>query len=220
MSGSEKREEISMYDLLQSALHARPEYMLVGEIRTDPVVVRTFFQSIFTGHPGGTTFHASSAQNAINRLTSDPLNITEQMVSAVDLIAVQQQVSIGEQGRRERRNLDISEIRREAESDDMLELIELFRWDPTSDVIEETIDSLYESRVMQEIANNRGWDQERLLSELQNRRRVLEYLIESDITDYDDVIDAFYRFSRNKEQVLDQIRTGEFDPATPDSSSS
>ena len=214
MSGSEKREEISMYDLLQSALHARPEYMLVGEIRTDPVVVRTFFQSIFTGHPGGTTFHASSAQNAINRLTSDPLNITEQMVSAVDLMAVQQQVSIGEQGRRERRNLNISELRRETESGDMLELVELFKWDPTSDVIKQTIDSLYESRVMQEIADNRGWDQERLLSELQNRRRVLEYLIESDITDYDDVIDAFYSFSRNEEQVLDQIRTGEFDPST------
>ena len=213
MSGSEKREEITMYDLLQSALHARPEYMLVGEIRTDPVVVRTFFQSIFTGHPGGTTFHASSAQNAINRLTSDPLNITEQMVSAVDLMAVQQQVSIGEQGRRERRNLNVSELRRETESDDMLELVELFKWDPSSDVIKQTIDSLYESRVMQEIADNRGWDQERLLSELQKRRRVLEYLIESDITDYDDVIDAFYSFSRNEEQVLDRIRTDEFDPS-------
>jgi flagellar protein FlaI len=213
ITGSEKREEISMYDLLQSALHARPEYMLVGEIRTDPVVVRTFFQSIFTGHPGGTTFHASSAQNAINRLTSDPLNITEQMVSAVDLMAVQQQVSIGEQGRRERRNLNISEIRRETESGDMLELVELFTWDPSADVIEQTIDSLYESRVMQEIADNRGWDQERLLSELQKRRRVLEYLIESDITDYDAVINAFYSFSRNEELVLDRIRTGEFDPS-------
>lgn len=215
MSGSERREGISMYDLLQSALHARPEYMLVGEIRTDPVVVRTFFQSIFTGHPGGTTFHASSAQNAINRLTSDPLNITEQMVSAVDLIAVQKQVSIGEEGQRVRRSVNISEIRRDAEGGNTLELVELFKRDPEIDVIEQTIDSLYESRVMQEIGNNRGWDQERILSELQKRRRVLQYLIDSDITDYEAVIDAFYSFSRNEKQVLDRIRTDEFDPSTP-----
>jgi len=209
-----------MYDLLQSALHARPEYMLVGEIRTDPVVVRTFFQSIFTGHPGGTTFHASSAQNAINRLTSDPLNITEQMVSAVDLMAVQKQVSIGEQDKRVRRSLNISEIKREAESGNTLELVETFSWDPTTDVIEQTIDSLYESRVMQEIGDNRGWDQERILTELENRREVLRYLIESDITDYEAVINAFYSFSRNETQVLTQIRTGEFDPSTPTTDSS
>lgn len=209
-----------MYDLLQSALHARPEYMLVGEIRTDPVVVRTFFQSIFTGHPGGTTFHASSAQNAINRLTSDPLNITEQMVSAVDLMAVQQQVSIGEQGRRDRRNRNILEIRREAESGNTLELVELFRWNPGSDVIEQTVDSISESRVMQEIGDKRGWDRERILLEIEKRREVLRYLIESDITDYDAVIDALYSFSRNEEQVLEQIQTGEFNPSTPATESS
>ena len=218
MSGSERREEISMYDLLQSALHARPEYMLVGEIRTDPVVVRTFFQSIFTGHPGGTTFHASSAQNAINRLTSDPLNITEQMVSAIDLLAVQQQVSIGKKGRRVRRNLNISEIRRETESGKALELEELFAWNPTNDTMEQTIDSVSASRVTREIGEKRGWDTERVLLEIENRRKVLQYLINAGITDYDAVIDTFDRFYRDEEQILTKIRAGEFNPSTPDTS--
>ena len=35
--------EVSMYELLQSSLRQRPEYILVGEIRTDPNVALTFF---------------------------------------------------------------------------------------------------------------------------------------------------------------------------------
>ena len=209
---SEGREEISMYDLLQSALHERPEYILVGEIRTDPTVSRTFFQSVFTGHPGATTFHASTAQNAINRLTSDPLDITEQMASALDLIAVQKQVSVDGQGTGPRRNMTLSEVRTPENSDETMDIVDLFRWDAQSDVIEEQLDFMQNSRVLQEIAEAKGWEMDRVLEEIDKREEVLEYMVEHDITDNDRVVATTARFYRNQARVLEQVRAGTFDP--------
>jgi flagellar protein FlaI len=228
----EDREEITMYDLLQSALHQRPQYILVGEIRTDPTVVRTFFQSIFTGHPGATTFHASSAGDAISRLTSEPLDITGEMASALDVIAVQHQV-MQEDGRaRPRRNLSLSEVtgddegtsvgrqldthvenvRSEVGDDESVSLTTLFEWDAESDTIEQAVDSLAGSRVIQQVGTKRGWETQRVLEELEKRRDVLSYMLEHDITDYEEVTSTLFLFSRNKERVLDEMRAGTYEP--------
>ena len=209
---SEGREAITMYDLLQSALHERPEYILVGEIRTDPTVSRTFFQSVFTGHPGATTFHASTAQNAINRLTSDPLDITEQMASALDLIAVQRQVSVEGEGMGPRRNITLSEVRSPESSDETMDIVELFRWDPESDQITETLDYMQNSRVLQNIGDARGWDMERVLEEIDKRREVLAYMVDTGVTGHDEVVGTTARFYRNQQRVLEQVRAGTFEP--------
>jgi flagellar protein FlaI len=209
---NEGRDEISMYDLLQSALHERPEYILVGEIRTDPTVSRTFFQSVFTGHPGATTFHASTAQNAINRLTSEPLDITEQMASALDLIAVQKQVSIDGQGTGPRRNMSLSEVRTPDSGDETINIVELFRWDAQTDTIEEQLDFMQNSRVLQSIAEVKGWEIERVLDEIDKREEVLAYMIDHDITDHDRVVATTARFYRNQARVLEQVRNETFEP--------
>jgi flagellar protein FlaI len=229
----EDREEITMYDLLQSALHQRPQYILVGEIRTDPTVVRTFFQSIFTGHPGATTFHASSAEDAISRLTSEPLDITGEMASALDIVAVQHQV-MQEDGRsRPRRSLSLSEVTGEDEGtsvgrqldahvenvrsdvgdDDSVSLTTLFEWDAESDRIEQTVDSLAGSEVLQQVGAKRGWETKRVLDALDRRREVLSYMVEQDITDYDDVAATLFLFDRNEERVLDEMRAGTYEPS-------
>jgi flagellar protein FlaI len=228
----EDREEITMYDLLQSALHQRPQYILVGEIRTDPTVVRTFFQSVFTGHPGATTFHASSAEDAISRLTSEPLDITGEMASALDIVAVQHQV-MQEDGRaRPRRNLSLSEVsgdddgsavgrqldthienvESEVGDDDSVSLTRLFEWDAETDEIEQTVDSLAGSRVVQQVGTKRGWETKRVLDELGKRREVLSYLLEHDVTDYEDVAATLFLFNRNKERVLEEMRAGSYEP--------
>jgi len=215
---SEGREAITMYDLLQSALRQRPEYILVGEIRTDPTVSRTFFQSVFTGHPGATTFHASTAQNAINRLTSDPLDITEQMASALDLIAVQRQVSVEGEGMGPRRNISLSEVRSPESSDETMDLVELFRWDSQTDEINETLDYMQNSQVLQKVSDAKGWDIERVLEEIDKRREVLAYMIETGVTDHDEVVGTAAQFYRNQERVLEQVRTGTFEPPSLPSS--
>ncbi len=53
-----EQPETGMYELLDEALHQRPDYLLVDEIRT--------------GHEGFTTFHADSSQDTVRRRSHDP----------------------------------------------------------------------------------------------------------------------------------------------------
>jgi len=201
------RQDISMYDLLQSVLHERPQYILVGEIRTDPLVARTFFQSIYTGHSGGTTFHADSAENAISWLTGDPIALDKQMISALDLLVVQKRRSLGDD-ELVRRAVSISEFR-DSDTDGQPTLGRLFEWDPQTDSANRTIDRYTDSVVLQRIARANGWEEQTLLNELAKRREVLAFLIETDRTAYTQVVEFFYRFHRNESRVLDLIRSND-----------
>lgn len=212
---SATREEITMYDLLQSALHERPQYILVGEIRTNPVVVRTFFQSIFTGHPGGTTFHASTAQNAINRLTSEPLDITEQMASALDLISVQHQITEEGSEIKPRRNLTLSEVRSPEERGENLDIVDIYEWNPERDEIEQSMQFLQNSRVLQQISQQQGIDIETVMDEIGYREEVLAYMVENGMNSYPDVIKTIFQFNRNQDRVLEQVRSGTLSPSHP-----
>ena len=198
---------VGMYDLLQDALHQRPEYLLVGEIRTEPEVVRTFFHSVFTGHPGGTTFHAKDTESAVDRLMSEPLNVPERMVNAIDIISVQRQVFLEE--KRVRRNYEISEV---AMSDSRLQTTPLFEWDPPTDSFDHAADLYGDSTVLRDIAEERGWDEFRINEELYRRRTILQYLLTHGFTDYQDVISTFYLFARDREYLLEQLQEGRLDP--------
>jgi archaeal flagellar protein FlaI len=65
--------DITIMDLIRASLRMRPDFEIVGEVRGDEA--QYLFQSAATGHGGLTTFHASSAESAINRLASEPINI-------------------------------------------------------------------------------------------------------------------------------------------------
>jgi len=190
------RGEVAMYDLLQAALRQRPEYMLVGEIRTQERVALSFFQAMSTGHTAYTTVHADSVRAAINRLKNPPLNVPIQMLQELDIISIQGQTFLGEQ--RVRRNRVVAEI--ETGTDDV-EIHEIFKRDAASDDHER----VGESRVMSEIADERGWSDEELRQELDNRREILTYLADNDMTDYDVVARTIHLYSRNPDRLMDRV---------------
>jgi pilus assembly protein CpaF len=90
----EGKGAIGVADLVQIALHMRPERLLVGEL--SGAEVWPLLQAINSGHDGSmATMHANSPRDALARLeimatSSDPavplLNVREQMASALDLI--------------------------------------------------------------------------------------------------------------------------------------
>lgn len=65
--------DISIMDLIRASLRMRPDFEVVGEVRGKEA--QFLFQSAATGHGGLTTFHGSSAESALNRLESEPINI-------------------------------------------------------------------------------------------------------------------------------------------------
>ncbi|MFC7132181.1 MULTISPECIES: type II/IV secretion system ATPase subunit [Salinibaculum] len=198
---AEGQGEIGMYHLLQAALRQRPEYIVVGEIRTDERVALTFFQALSTGHTAYTTFHADSPETVLTRLNNKPLNVPMQMLADLDIISVQRQAHLDDE--RVRRNQVVAEIG-DAGDDDTLQTRQIFRRDAKSDSYERVADS----GVLAEIADEWGWSDEDLREQLDQRRAVLRYLVDNDITSYTAVANAIQQFYRKREDLLAAIRAG------------
>ena len=207
-TGDEK-SDIGMYQLLETALRQRPEYLLVGEVRTEPKVAQTFFQAMATGHTSYTTFHADSVDTVLSRMGNEPLNVPAQMLRELDIVAVQKQVF--RDGRRVRRNVMISELGAEDDEEedeeraaDEIDRNDVYRWDSHDDVFEK----VGESAKLREIMDMRGWDEEELRDEMESRERLLNLLVEQDIFGYEDVVDILRRFEKNPEVVLEEAENG------------
>jgi flagellar protein FlaI len=65
-----------------------------------------------------------------------------------------------------------------------------------------------DSQLLAEIATDRGWSNEELAADFDRRQRVLQYLLDNDITDYDPVSKAFKRYVRAPDRLLDAIEAG------------
>ncbi|KAB1187724.1 MULTISPECIES: type II/IV secretion system ATPase subunit [Haloferax] len=192
------RGEVSMYALLQAALRQRPEYLLVGEIRTEERVALTFFHSIATGHTAYTTFHADSSQGVVHRMRNEPLGVPAQMLSDLDIISVQKQIHLD--GDRTRRNIAVTEITG-VDEDGEVELRDVFKRNPTNDAHER----VGESKILDEIAAERGWTQADLQYELDIRADVLRFIAAQGIDDYRAVSAMIRRFERDREGLLAHV---------------
>ncbi|MEO2154749.1 MAG: type II/IV secretion system ATPase subunit [Nanoarchaeota archaeon] len=83
----ERNEQITMYDLLKSALRQRPDYIIVGEVRGKEANV--LFQAMATGHSGLATIHANDIHELEKRLTISPINLPKDILKILDLIVFQ-----------------------------------------------------------------------------------------------------------------------------------
>ncbi len=203
---SEGRGEVTMYQLLQAALRQRPEYLLVGEIRTEQDVAFTFFQAIGTGHTAYTTIHAESVEGVLNRLENDPLAVPVQMVLELDIVSIQKQTFKG--GDRVRRNDGVTEIRAGDDAGESVRAIDVFQRDADTD----THRKVNKSAVLQDIADDRGWGARELGEALNDREEFLQYLVDEGIDGYRDVTAAIHAFGNDREQLMRQVTEGTLAP--------
>jgi flagellar protein FlaI len=188
---------VSMYDLLRSALRHRPEYIVVGEVRGEEAM--TLFQAMNTGHTTYSTMHADSVQTVINRLENDPINIPRAMIQSLDILSVQQLTYVGDD--RVRRNRVIAEIEGIDQRTGDLDYTTAFRWRATDDEFDQN-----ESNVLEEIQEERGWSRTELLQEMRNRKEVLQYLLEQDVTDYRQFTAIINEYYAHPDRVLERVR--------------
>ncbi|PSO02086.1 hypothetical protein B9Q10_01705 [Candidatus Marsarchaeota G2 archaeon ECH_B_SAG-E12] len=73
--------EITLDQLVKHALRMSADYIIVGEIRGEEG--RTWAQSVLTGHGGITSIHSETPQLAIQRLTSQPILVEPQALTAL-----------------------------------------------------------------------------------------------------------------------------------------
>jgi flagellar protein FlaI len=86
----EQGASVDMFDLLKAALRQRPDRIMIGEIRGEEGNIA--FQAMQTGHGVMATFHASSVEKLIQRLTGNPINVPKTYVPNLDLVVIQMAV--------------------------------------------------------------------------------------------------------------------------------
>ena len=130
----EGRGEITIRELVRSALRMRPDRIVVGECRGPEAL--DMMQAANTGHDGTfSTLHANSPSDALARLETMVLMadsglparaIRQQICSAFDLIIEVARLKTGA-----RRILTIAEVTRTSDGD--IDTYELVRYDPKTD---------------------------------------------------------------------------------------
>ena len=187
---------VTMYDLLRSALRHRPEYIIVGEVRGEEAI--TLFQAMNTGHTTLSTMHADSVQTVINRLENEPINVPRSMVQSLDILCVQTLARFGSE--RVRRADTIAEIEGIDQRTGELDYTGAYRWDSASDSFEEGT-----ARITKEIAEERGWSKTDLLEEMRRRRRFLAFLQDREVNGYERFTAMVNRYYAAPDDIMNRI---------------
>ncbi|MDF1534650.1 MAG: type II/IV secretion system ATPase subunit [Methanosarcinaceae archaeon] len=195
---ADDRGAIDMYDLLKGALRQRPEYLLVGEVRGKEAL--TLFQAMSTGHTTFSTMHADSVSSAIHRLENPPISVPRTMIQALDIVCIQSQTY--SKGKRVRRNLYIVEIVDIDPNTRNIRTNDIFGWDSTTDTFHKT----GESKALADIQMRRGWTSAQVRQELIYRQKVLEYMVNNDVTDYQEISGIINAYQATPEKVLKKLK--------------
>lgn len=177
----EGKGEIKMLDLLVNSLRMRPDYIIVGEIRRRQEA-EVLFEAIHTGHSVYATLHADTAVQTIKRLTNEPLNISPTMVESLPLVVVMYR----QRKKRIRRVLEISEVYTSEVGgrEETINLNDIWRWEPREDKGEKVSESM---RFLNELRMHSGMSQDEIEKDLNEKERVLKYMVDNKIFDIEEV---------------------------------
>ena len=190
--GSSKNEDssaVGMFDLLKAALRQRPNMIIIGEIRGEEGAIA--FQAMQTGHTAMATFHASTVEKLIQRLTGAPINIPKNYVDNLNLVVIQSAVQLPD-GRPGRRLVSINEIIGYDPTTEGFAFIEVFRWNPATDEFE--FPGYMNSFMLENrIATARGITpakKRQIYTELDRRTRILERLHKQGVKGFQETYDV------------------------------
>jgi len=189
--GVEGEGEITLYDLIKSAVRHRPDLVIVGEVRGEEAYV--LFQALATGHGGLCTLHAEDVDTAIKRLTQPPMNIPTSIISLMNCVINVRHVRTPvflESGKRlsSRKFITVSEVKEAGVSQ------EIFTWNPSSDTFQE---STAQSYLLRKMAASIDVPIDKLIDELEYRKQVLMHMVEHGIRDYKSVNKVLSKYYNN-----------------------
>lgn len=198
--GTEK-SDITLFDLLKSSLRQRPDYIIVGEVRGQEAY--TLFQAVSTGHLGMSTLHAESVKAAVYRLEAEPMNIPRTLISGIDIMIVQRRTNSGIGSGR--KTIQVSEIvGLDPRSKEIL-TNEVFKWNATKGAFEYT----GRSYLVERIAAREGMSLADANRELGKRAKIIEWLSQQNIRNFQKVSDITRRYYEQPERVFQEATKGE-----------
>jgi flagellar protein FlaI len=170
--------EVSLYNLIKSAVRHRPAIILVGEVKGEEAYV--LFQALATGHGGLCTMHAEDAETAVKRLTQPPMNIPQSIISLMNCVIVVKQVKMPsflsfEGKAATRKFVKISEI------DSAGGLHDVFSWNLSGDVFQHNFEQSY---LLQKIARSLDVPMSVVMQEIEKRKQILSKMVEKNVRDF------------------------------------
>jgi len=190
LANPEGKGEITMLDLVVNSLRMRPDKILVGEIRRQREA-EVLFEAMHTGHSVYGTLHANNATETVNRLTSPPINMPKQVLSALGLIVVQhlnRKIS-------KRRTLQIAEALPNGDSRVIMQ------YNPIADTLKyvNTPTTFFEN-----IELYTGMTKQNIIEDLAKKISILKLMVSNNITDIHQIgvlMSKYYRGKSIKELI-------------------
>jgi flagellar protein FlaI len=170
--------EVTLYDLIKSAVRHRPTMILVGEIRGEEAYV--LFQALATGHGGLCTMHADDVETVVKRLTQPPMNIPHNILSLMNCVIVVKQVNTASINLNTRK-MSTRKFVEVAEIDNSGTAHQVFDWNMSSDTFSANIENSY---LFSKIAKNLDVPVSVVQQELERRKQILLRMVENNLRDF------------------------------------
>ena len=184
-------------DILVNTLRMRPDRLILGEVRGSEAA--TLFVAMNTGHDGNLgTCHANTANETVTRLVNAPMNVPMIMISALDLVIMQNRITVA--GKVKRRVTEIAEVAG-TELDKVL-LNKIFEHDPKTDKV---VPTGTPSRLKQDIAFKAGISGEELNVEVEKRQILLDYLLKEEIMALEEVSKWIQDYHKDPDVTLQKL---------------
>ena len=186
----ESRYEIKIEDLIAMAMRMRPDYLIVGEVRTAEQLIALLL-SATTGHGAMTSIHAQDPESLLVRLLTMKIER-----SALDLLwgcAITQPVKIEEGLGIKRRVVKIAEFVYNPEQE-VTEIATVFTWIPGEDkFMPEDVDELWEvSSRLKILSETLKLDREEIKRNIEEKRLFIEANLDTRFKELSDKSSMLY----------------------------
>ncbi|MBN2459934.1 Flp pilus assembly complex ATPase component TadA [Candidatus Woesearchaeota archaeon] len=187
----EGKGEVSMLDLIVNSLRMRPDRIIVGEIRRKREA-EVLFEAMHTGHSVYATLHANTVHEAIIRLTTEPIGIAKTLLSAVDLIFVQNR----NRRTNTRRTFQVAEVL----EDGGYNL--LFSYNFKDDKLVKIKEPIMFYKTLELFA---GLSKSEVDREINDKVKILKYLTQNNITSNEEIALLISYYYINKEYLMKKL---------------
>jgi len=194
----EGKGEVTMLDLLVNSLRMRPDRIILGEMRRKQEA-EVLFEAMHTGHSVYATVHADSINETIQRLTNPPIEVSPNLLGAVNLNVVM----FRDRRRGLRRTYQIGEFITTEESGKVsVKPNILYRWKPSTDTMVQHSPS---TRLFEDLSRHTGLSQSELNKELKTKKQILDYLVKNKLRSLDQVGKVMNQYYVDPDFVLGAV---------------
>jgi flagellar protein FlaI len=193
--------DITLFDLLKSALRQRPDFIVLGEVRGEEAY--TLFQAIATGHGGICSIHSDSVESTIKRLRTRPLNIPDHIIPLMNVIVQIRRIVDGETVIR--KVTEVAEITGN-EPDGTPILKKRFTWNPQNRSFEFIEPNEKNNYLLMKIAEFNHISPDEIMKEFERKQLILKWMAKEGIRNHEEVAEIVRSYYLNPNEIYQRAR--------------